>query len=625
VMGSACSVGAAPHDVAVAKQSPTASPEGWMIASRSQRGVPPDRVLECALRLVAGAAYRAHRVSVAAHHETHSRVQNMPYTFPNFVDFTTQVVRMVLQLGVAGPAQKRKLDHLVAVVQRAKADLQKRIERGDAEALPAEARAAIATAQAQRLSSTYKKVKLKEKLRKASGSGSDAPRSRMAALVDHLADAKQAETVALAKAEAEAGAADGHYLDGWSVVVWESVDEDRPCAVMPHRWYYEAFMPAVLEAFVAARPGTAAESEADLDAWFEREKAAGDFEPFGSDVLHGWAHLEAGHKRTVMLAWESARGYLNGPGKRRERDEPGARHRGTGCLSSYVPFVDAFLGRTDVKAAAMRLSFPYYIGTSTWLLQHVVAEEAARAASAGLLSGRASEAARVAQYKRFLLALGTSYPCPYCRHHFNAYVSVNAEDRYYPVDYLIVGWAQAGKGLGSTLAQKIAEVTDGPGLRLFVWKLHNAVNSSIQRSEEWFRRQDMALVTSRFWPSTDAEVARAEFQAGPDGAQAAIPAALVGRVHAVDKGAVRLELLRERLVGGAADNVDVDRAGTIREARALVRGIEQAVVASGLFEQYRIDHAYRGSDHERADTRARYDRVSAWQDASMRTGMWTFY
>jgi hypothetical protein len=52
---------------------------------------------------------------------------------------------------------------------------------------------------------------------------------------------------------------------------------------------------------------------------------------------------------------------------------------------------------------------------------------------------------------------------------------------------------------------KLAGVKDGNALRLFVWKLHNAVSSSIARSEEWYQSTD-AVNTCRYWPNIEGTV-----------------------------------------------------------------------------------------------------------------------
>ena len=64
----------------------------------------------------------------------------------------------------------------------------------------------------------------------------------------------------------------------------------------------------------------------------------------------------------------------------------------------------------------MRLTFPYFIGPSTWLWHHFIAERANELDSSDL----------VGLFKQYIPLFATLYPCPYCRHHFNAYVIVNA-------------------------------------------------------------------------------------------------------------------------------------------------------------------------------------------------------
>ena len=51
---------------------------------------------------------------------------------------------------------------------------------------------------------------------------------------------------------------------------------------------------------------------------------------------------------------------------------------------------------------------------------------------------------------------------------------------------------------------------DARALRLFLWKLHNAVSSSISRQEEWYQRRGSVLYTNRFWPSLESELSRAK-------------------------------------------------------------------------------------------------------------------
>lgn len=79
----------------------------------------------------------------------------------------------------------------------------------------------------------------------------------------------------------------------------------------------------------------------------------------------------------------------------------------------------------------------------------------------------------------------------------------------YPVEYLLLGQDADPSNFLMSIDEKLAAVSDGASLRLFFWKLHNTVSSSIARSEEWYHRDDKAFYTTRYWPSIDSELARA--------------------------------------------------------------------------------------------------------------------
>jgi len=116
----------------------------------------------------------------------------------------------------------------------------------------------------------------------------------------------------------------------------------------------------------------------------------------------------------------------------------------------------------------------------------------------------------VAIFKDFFKLFATMYPCPYCRHHLNAYVVQNKEVEMYPVEYLVLGRDIHLTNFEVSLDAKLSTVVDGASLRLFFWKLHNTVSSSIARSEEWYHKDEKALYTTRYWPSLDSELARAK-------------------------------------------------------------------------------------------------------------------
>lgn len=94
----------------------------------------------------------------------------------------------------------------------------------------------------------------------------------------------------------------------------------------------------------------------------------------------------------------------------------------------------------------MRLSFPYFLGSSVWTWLHAVGERAAELQAAGSSSTikavthlRKSEAikratanaensvALVDNFIDFMRLFTALYPCPYCRHHLNEQVMRNGE------------------------------------------------------------------------------------------------------------------------------------------------------------------------------------------------------
>ena len=112
-------------------------------------------------------------------------------------------------------------------------------------------------------------------------------------------------------------------------------------------------------------------------------------------------------------------------------------------------------------------------------------------------------------FKQFFRSLATVYPCPYCRYHLNRYVVQNKEINRYPLEYLFLGFNRKNMDLTISLEDKLDTISSAQDMRLFVWKLHNTVSSSIARSEEWFHTEKDPLYTNRYWPSLDAELERA--------------------------------------------------------------------------------------------------------------------
>ena len=207
--------------------------------------------------------------------------------------------------------------------------------------------------------------------------------------------------------------------------------------------------------------------------------------------------------------------------------------------------------------------------------------------SAELIAAQPAEQQQdsVAAFKRFFAALATMYPCPYCRFHLNRYVVRNREVSMYPIEYLLLGSDQASSSLEVSLDDKLGQVSDGNSLRLFLWKLHNTVSSSIARSEDWYHQDSGAYYTSRYWPSLDSELERAH-TLGIE----LIQRDRVQRIYGVVKSAAHLSVLRDELqVSLHAE--DLEQQETVRSrAVGAIGAVEEAVLQSRfLHENYRYN------------------------------------
>mgnify|MGYP006248433061 FL=1 len=226
----------------------------------------------------------------------------------------------------------------------------------------------------------------------------------------------------------------------------------------------------------------------------------------------------------------------------------------------------------------MRVSFPYYIGPATWRFMHTSAE---------LIADQPApqQPGSVEAFKTFFAALATMYPCPYCRFHLNRYVVRNREVSMYPIEYLFLGSDKASSTLEVSLQDKLEQINDGNSLRLFLWKLHNTVSSSIARSEAWYHKDSGAYYTSRYWPSLDSELERAH-TLGVD----LIARDRVQRIYGVVKSAAHLSVLRDELQESLHAD-DLQQQQTIRSrAVSAIGGVEEAVLESRfLHDNYRYN------------------------------------
>jgi Ca2+-binding EF-hand superfamily protein len=535
-------------------------------------------------RLIQGAAYRCFRESFSANHETHLQVRNLPYRITDFVGFVDTAITLYKGLGLVDPQCEPLLDAVVASIHGEVERLQERIENwASVEKTPA----MLAEAEVMRAARS-KSGNAREKFAAGVEFAITMTKQRLclADVVDGVLASHELNRLReqelrqeFAPPPAQQDGDPTAYLQKWNRVILSQALETVDGAMMPVAYWYEDFMPKLLAAFSVSSPAdiesNTVADEAALDAWFAQAKAAGEFSHYGQDVDEGFQRCTADQKLRIKQAWRLTSHYLNGVQKRRERLEFG---RESGMLSQYVSFLDVYLGRSDVRDAQMRISFPYYIGPAVWRFFHTTAEIVASQPAA-------DQAALVAMFKHFFKLFAALYPCPYCRHHLNAYVVQNREVEMYPVEYLLLGQDADPSNFLMSIDEKLAAVADGESLRLFLWKLHNTVSSSIARSEEWYHRDDKAFYTTRYWPSIDSELARAHALK-----QISIATDRIMAIYGLLKPVARLASVRLQLqeLLEKGDRASLEQACAI--ARDQIQSLEEAVTqGSFLQDTYRFD------------------------------------
>ena len=309
----------------------------------------------------------------------------------------------------------------------------------------------------------------------------------------------------------------------------------------------------------------------------------------------------------------------------------------------------------------MRLTFPYLIGPGTWAWHHFVAERAAEFQEKGAAEASDMVVKGFAEYFKLFVTMSvgvtvtrtttkpprnrhdlhqhhapsailTRYPCPYCRHHLNEFVSVGRERDLYPVEYLFVGATAESLGganggvwnpVGGEGPDLLSYVKDGKSARLFVWKLHNAVSSSIceferplhahpaysvrcfrshghqhqaptaphhtntrivatassptARGEAWYHSTG-SVYTNRYWPNMEGVIDNAMYRSG------AVSAFRLKKICSVLEVATKLASVREKVLacdGSVEGAVD----GLLATANPLIAELDEKVVASGLLQE----------------------------------------
>ena len=549
--------------------------------SNDRKGSSPLQMQIGLFRLLQGAAYRSFRASYSANSETHLRAYDLPYTIGNFGQLVNAAVDLYSALGIVDGTALGPLEELRGSVNGCLDDLRHRMEHWD----ELEISPAMQEAEDQ-LEQEFEALEHHHQLFAALVELVLASELEGHNPVNLTAEDLQRHELNRLRHLEEHRELSGHrhppapqssrpFIDTWQRVIIDESDTIYAGALIPTAYWYNDFMPKLLRACsVRSKADIEAleqETEADLDAWFVKAREAGEFDTYTPALKEHFLSCTHWVKQELRQAWRLTRHYMNGVQKRRERAEFG---RGDGDISEYVAFVDIHIGRSDIAHSEMRLSFPYYIGPATWGFLHTTAE-----IIAGMPTAQQFHAVEL--FKAFFKALATMYPCPYCRFHLNRYVVRNREVHLYPIEYLLLGPQDADDPhIEVTVDEKLSVINDGESLRMFVWKLHNTVSSSIARSEPWFQRDDQAHYTTRYWPSLDSELARAHALSIP-----IIETERVSRIYGVLKHAAHLGVLRDELQLALQRPGSEELRRVWERAQSVVVETEAAIVRSGFLQR----------------------------------------
>lgn len=531
-------------------------------------------------RLIQGAAYRCFRASYTANSETHLRAYDLPYSISNFVTFIDRITNLYISSGVLEEDPINEVKKLRSLVFKEYDELKSRIQKWseikkDPHMLQAEA--LLENEELEIIDEHNLFLAIIEVVLSIGIDGENhytIDHSDMA--LNELNRLRLKEELAelgnLSKSRKTLSSIQEDFIQSWQRVIVDDADAHIPGSIMPVKFWYEKFMPQLLLACSASTNEElnkiSALTDKDLDNWHKQRVSNGNFSPYALDVQDHFPGNSLEIKKSIQQAWRLSEHYLNGVQKRREREEFG---RNDGYLCEYVAFIDIYLSRNDVELSDMRLSFPYYIGPATWRFMHTMAE---------ISCTNVDDETIVSDFKDFFRSLATVYPCPYCRYHLNRYVVQNKEIKRYPLEYLFLGFNSDKMDLTISLEDKLAVISTPEDLRLFIWKLHNTVSSSIARSEAWFKTEQDPLYTNRYWPSLDTEMERAHAFS-----EITVELSRIYKVYHLLKPVSKLETLRDELQY-ALETSNSDLFFSCKERFNETIGLlEKEIISSGFLQE----------------------------------------
>jgi hypothetical protein len=152
-------------------------------------------------------------------------------------------------------------------------------------------------------------------------------------------------------------------------------------------------------------------------------------------------------------------------------------------LSQYIPFIDEIVGTQYVAEYKLIPSLPQYIGSPVWKFLHAIPElfDHRMQVFKDKVQKDIVQKKMIDCFISFFVHFLKTYPCPYCRNHLNNFVVKNSEILNYPLEYIFIDWNDSDNEtiFKLNIDNKMCSIKHINDLRLFLWKFHNAVNSSI--------------------------------------------------------------------------------------------------------------------------------------------------
>jgi hypothetical protein len=289
----------------------------------------------------------------------------------------------------------------------------------------------------------------------------------------------------------------------FSSIIVQDHDEFIPNALIENKFWYDDFLPMLLRGLsvdtqVDDQLYRLLDSDKDeldvlLNDWFEDNHDA--IDTYCGDIADSFDNIMPNEKIIIKQCWDMTKSYLmdqsNPDSIEANQESDMSGDQIIVDLSQYIPFIDEYVGTRYTMDYNMTPTLPQYIGTPVWKFLHAIPEMMDHHISAlegDNLQNMTEHMTNkmMGLFTDFFVPLLKTYPCPYCRNHIVNFVIKNTEILNYPMEYIFMDWDESQKSTMFNLAihDKLRSIKTISDLRLFLWKFHNAVNSSMTEENE---------------------------------------------------------------------------------------------------------------------------------------------